>query len=150
MTITTTRRGWRRARRRAQPATGTELDTAGDTDEPTEDTDATSEKPDEISTAMTEASLITTGFASLGIDPRLDAALALAELVEPTPIQAGAIPAGAPSGTLETKEKLLIVCGLSSSRTSKSSACKSVTGLPSLVTETSTWTRLVVIRTTSS
>src|SRR5687767_13921854 len=108
MTITTTRRGWRRARRRAQPATGAELDTAGDTDEPTEDTDATSqdadetsqspdeasEGPDETSTAVTEASLISTGFASLGIDPRLDAALALAELVEPTPIQARAIPAG--------------------------------------------------------
>jgi superfamily II DNA/RNA helicase len=107
MTITTTRRGWRRARRRAQPATGAELDTAGDTDEPTEDTDATSQdadKPSQISDEtsqspdeagnVTEASLISTGFASLGIDPRLDAALALAELVEPTPIQAGAIPAG--------------------------------------------------------
>src|SRR5687768_3754992 len=101
MTITTTRRGWRRARRRAQPATGAELDTAGDTDEPTEDTDATSQdadeasqRPHEASNTVTEASLISTGFASLGIDPRLDAALALAELVEPTPIQAGAIPAG--------------------------------------------------------
>src|SRR5688572_24052937 len=94
MTITTTRRGWRRARRRAQPATGAELDTAGDTDEPTEDTDATSQDADEASNTVTEASLISTGFASLGIDPRLDAALALAELVEPTPIQAGAIPAG--------------------------------------------------------
>jgi superfamily II DNA/RNA helicase len=33
-----------------------------------------------------------TGFAPLGIDPRLDGALAAAELVDPTPIQAAAIP----------------------------------------------------------
>ena len=104
MTITTTRRGWRRARRREQPATGAAVDSAGDTEEPTEDTDAPSPPADQDPVdqnpadhdraPMNEAPTISTGFAALGIDPRLDAALALAELVEPTPIQAGAIPAG--------------------------------------------------------
>src|SRR5215831_3071817 len=46
-------------------------------------------------------------------------------------------------------EKLVIACGLPSSNNSKSSAVRSVTCLPSFITTASTWTRLVVIFTTS-
>src|SRR6266702_4564845 len=42
-----------------------------------------------------------------------------------------------------------MVCGFPSSKISKSSGCKSVTTFSPLVTTTSTWTRLVVILTTS-
>ena len=106
MTTTTTRRGWRRARRGAQPAVGANLasDDSSETDnDPGESDDDTGPQAEaegdteaelDYDIEMGEAAAITTGFASLGIDRRLDAALALAELVEPTPIQAAAIPAG--------------------------------------------------------
>ena len=109
MTITTTRRGWRRGVAPNPPlalistplATPTSpprtpmrpAKTTTTTARPQVPTTKVRHTPDEQAT-RTEASLISTGFASLGIDPRLDAALARAELVEPTPIQAAAIPAG--------------------------------------------------------
>ena len=104
MTTTTTRRGWRRARRGAQPAVGADVafDHPSDNDNDPDDNDTgpraeaegDTEAESDYDIEMGEAAAITTGFASLGIDRRLDAALALAELVDPTPIQAAAIPAG--------------------------------------------------------
>ena len=87
MTITTTRRGWRRARRGRQTAAGTEISGADDPRTPY-DEGVTSDS----SAQPVAQSFEPTQFAPLGIDPRLDAALARAELVEPTPIQAAAIP----------------------------------------------------------